>query len=143
MRRWADPPESDLLPEVSKRRRCWRVAALLVCLACATVVLPLAIPFFMRMMTRPPPVERLVGVYVGRYYGGTETIEIRPNHTFQQTFVKGTNVVYRNSGTWQLSEDSVVFTPFMLLDEEHGGNPERLDGVSMSRGAENRQSVGA
>jgi hypothetical protein len=82
------------------------------------------------MMTRPPPVERLVGVYVGRYYGGTETIEIRPNHTFQQTFVKGTNVVYRNSGTWQLSEDSVVFTPFMLLDEEHGGNPERLDGVS-------------
>jgi hypothetical protein len=59
----------------------------------------------------PPSTAEIVGTYWGHYGDGDETIELRLNGTFSQTFQIGTNIVYTMNGKWRFEKE-------MILDEK-------------------------
>ena len=65
------------------------------------------------------------GTYVGRYYGGFETVELRDNGTFRQKFETNGAIVYTNDGKWTFSPPNVIhFTPFVYLIDLSGNSVE-------------------
>jgi len=78
----------------------------------------------------------VVGVYVGRYYDGFETVEMRPNGTFKQTFEKNGSVVYSHEGKWKFSSpEALDLAPFMSLVDLSGkgvttGKPSLSEGMA-------------
>ena len=62
-----------------------------------------------------PAVKDVVGIYSGRYAGGTEVFDIRLDGTFTQTFVRNGNEVYSSAGKWWVSEvgSGVCFAPYV------------------------------
>jgi hypothetical protein len=73
----------------------------------------------------PPTPSEIVGTYMGRYRGGVETFELRPDGTFSQTFQIGSDAVYSISGKWRFKKEMTIekkvvqvnrvdFEPFMV-----------------------------
>jgi hypothetical protein len=83
-----------------------------------------------------PGNKDIVGVYRGRYYDGYETVEMRPDGTFKQTFVKNGNIVYTHEGKWKFSPPVAVdLAPFMRLIDLSGktvltGKPSLSEGMA-------------
>ncbi len=58
----------------------------------------------------------VVGVYLGRYFDGNETVEMRADGTFKQTFTKNGVTVYSHEGKWEFTPPyDVALKPFMSV----------------------------
>lgn len=63
----------------------------------------------------------ICGAYVGNYFEGTESFEIKPDGSFSQKFVKNGVPLYEQKGTWNFEPKeegyAIRFEPFMDLHE--------------------------
>jgi hypothetical protein len=78
----------------------------------------------------PAPIagSSIGGRYVGSYFDGIESIDLRLDGTFSQVFQSNGRLVYTNSGRWLLKTNQVLeLRPFVgLLDYQgHGNNNGR------------------
>lgn len=73
------------------------------------------------------------GTYKGAYADGSrETIIIRPNGTYEQTLMSGSQIIYKNRGTWSLRGRDLEFYDFMTpFDKQRAaGGKTRFFGAS-------------
>jgi hypothetical protein len=69
------------------------------------------------------------GTYKGTYADGSrETIIIRPNGTYEQTLMSGSQVIYKNRGTWRMRDYYLDFDDFIMAFDK----PRRLGGKTKS-----------
>jgi hypothetical protein len=70
----------------------------------------------------------MVGIYIGNYFGGTETFTLSADGGFTQRFVLGGKTLYENRGGWTLAGRKVCFTHFIsaLPYFERGRSAEDL-----------------
>lgn len=88
------------------------------------VILFIAIMIIGIVVTKSSKISKvaggIVGCYVGSYCGGIETINIRADNTFDQTFVKGSTVIYSNKGEFYMDRDKMIFSPFIEWEVQAG-----------------------
>ncbi|MBB6430264.1 hypothetical protein HNQ40_002070 [Algisphaera agarilytica] len=56
------------------------------------------------------------GRYVGNYSNGQEVIVLNQDNTFTQTFSRNGVTQHSLDGTWELRNESIVFSPFIVVD---------------------------
>ncbi len=63
----------------------------------------------------PPPTEEdIPGIYVGHYFGGVETFELRKDHRFSQKFERNRVVAYSQQGKWEfIAPSHIHLMPFL------------------------------
>ena len=68
-----------------------------------------------------PTLQRVVGTYKGTYAGGTETLVIRIDGSYTQTFIREDQVIYVNNGLWRIARGrEIEFTNFRRLMSNSG-----------------------
>lgn len=72
-----------------------------------------------------PTAGKVVGTYVGAYWGGTETITFRSDGTYRQVFTKGNIVVYDSGGRWEVDEERAKLWVYRFKFVGHAGMFER------------------
>jgi hypothetical protein len=80
--------------------------------------------------SKAPSSKSVPGTYQGSYAKGVETVNIKPDGTFDQIFFRNGSLVYSNSGSWRIDGWKVVFEPFVEPDgvgDERKTLPEKYD----------------
>jgi hypothetical protein len=57
----------------------------------------------------------LLGTYLGTHWDGRETLLIRADGSFRQSFAPGTGPEVTIEGRWSVTGNQISFTPFLLL----------------------------
>jgi hypothetical protein len=59
--------------------------------------------------------ENVVGIWYVRYPedGSEETVLLRPGGALEQTCILECDVLYRNEGTWEITDEGLVFRHYM------------------------------
>ena len=74
------------------------------------------------------------GTYKGTYADGSqETIIIRSDGTYEQTLMSGSQIIYKNRGTWSMRDYYLDFDDFIRafgLPRSFGGKTEFFDGAT-------------
>jgi hypothetical protein len=78
-----------------------------------------------------PTKQEVIGIYMGKYASGIETIEIRADGSFSQQFRLGSNLVYASDGKWEIRDAIISFTPFVfpteMLRTKMGAPAQKVD----------------
>jgi hypothetical protein len=86
-----------------------------------------------------------VGVYVGYYCDGNETIALNSDGTYRQTFYYKGNFLYSKTNTWKMSSGRIVFRKFHSIKnwhEVHNGlrKPDLFD-LFLNRSITNKSGI--